>query len=333
MDGGSRVLDDYMELILQFGFIVLFSSVFPLAAALSFLTNTIQMKSQINNFQYTKRYKAEVSDGIGTFVLSDQSTVYAIKESTNLLGISTTKVGLGSTGSFVGLGSTAIQLAFTVAGLGVTHSFKRETSPITADANVHEATLTTEEAHGLTFNDPIRLVASPNKEQIVFVQYNDYNRRIVFDRKKFEPSGITSTTNSINVQDHNLVSGDKVIYSTGGTAPSGMADQEIYYAIRIDSNNLKLAANKVDALGSNPTPISIGGTGSGEHFLSKINPRVDVRRGNTVSFATTDSSLSIACLSDFFASFSTIMLTLISVLSCFFLVYFLNKRPSLTSDL
>ena len=245
----------------------------------------------------------EVSDGIGTFVLSDQSTVYAIKESTNLLGISTTKVGLGSTGSFVGLGSTAIQLAFTVAGLGVTHSFKRETSPITADANAHEATLTTEEAHGLTFNDPIRLVASPNKEQIVFVQYNDYNRRIVFDRKKFEPSGITSTTNSINIQDHNLVSGDKVIYSTGGTAPSGMADQEIYYAIRIDSNNLKLAANKVDAIGSNPTPISIGGTGSGEHFLSKINPRVDVRRGNTVSFATTDSSLSIVASGSTFSAF------------------------------
>ena len=245
----------------------------------------------------------EVSDGIGTFVLSDQSTVYAIKESTNLLGISTTKVGLGSTGSFVGLGSTAVQLAFTVAGLGVTHSFKRETSPITADANAHEATLTTEEAHGLTFNDPIRLVASPNKEQIVFVQYNDYNRRIVFDRKKFEPSGITSTTNNINLQDHNLVSGDKVIYSTGGTAPSGMADQEIYYAIRIDSNNLKLAANKVDALGSNPTPISIGGTGSGEHFLSKINPRVNVRKGNTVSFATTDSSLSIVASGSTFSAF------------------------------
>ena len=70
----------------------------------------------------------EVSDGIGTFVLSDQSTVYAIKESTNLLGISTTKVGLGSTGSFVGLGSTAVQLAFTVSGLGVTHSFKRDFS-------------------------------------------------------------------------------------------------------------------------------------------------------------------------------------------------------------
>ena len=245
----------------------------------------------------------EVSDGIGTFVLSDQSTVYAIKESTNLLGISTTKVGLGSTGSFVGLGSTAVQLAFTVSGLGVTHSFKRETSPITANANVHEATLTTEEPHGLTFDEPIRLVASPNKEQIVFVQYNDYNRRIVFDRKKFEPSGITTTTNNINVSDHKFISGDKVIYSTTGTAPSGMVDQEMYYIIRIDSNNVKLASSKVNSLGSAPEPIEINGFGSGEHFLSLINPVIEVVKGNTVSFATTDSSLSIVSSGSTFSAF------------------------------
>ena len=245
----------------------------------------------------------EVSDGIGTFVLSDQSTVYAIKESANLLGISTTKVGLGSTGSFVGLGSTAVQLAFTVAGLGVTHSFKRETSPITADANVYEATLITEEPHGLNFNDDIRVVPTPNKQQLVFVQYNDFNRRIVFDRKKFEPTGITTFTNTINIQNHGLSSGDKIIYTTGGSAPTGLADQKMYYVIEIDSNNIKLAANKVNALGNSPKPIAIGGTGSGEHFVSSINPKVRVTRGNTVSFATTDSSLSISASGSSFPAF------------------------------
>jgi hypothetical protein len=236
----------------------------------------------------------EVSDGIGTFVLSDQSTVYAIKESSNLLGISTTKVGLGSTGSFVGLGSTAIQLAFTVSGVGVTHSFKAETNPITGNANIYEAVLTTKEAHGLTFNDNIRLVSIPNITKNIFVQYNDYNRRIVFDRKKFEPAGITSFTNTINVPNHNLNSGDKVIYTTTGNAPVGLSDQGMYYAIAIDSNNLKLAQNKVDAVGPNPTPVSLGSTGSGEHFVSSINPKVNATRGNLVSFATTDSSLSLS---------------------------------------
>jgi len=244
-----------------------------------------------------------VSDGVGTFRLSDQLTVYAIKESTDLLGISTTKVGLGSTGTFVGLGSTAVQLSFTSVGSGVTHSFKRNTSPITADANVYEATLTTEEPHGLTFQDNIRLVPLPNKEQTIFVQYNDFNRRIVFDRKKFEPSAITTSTDTINVQNHGLVSGDKIVYTTGGSVPTGLVDQKMYYAIEIDSNNIKLAANKVDALGSNPIPVSIGGTGSGEHFISKINPRVKVTRGNTVSFAVTDTSLSVTSSGSTFPAF------------------------------
>ena len=234
----------------------------------------------------------EVSDGIGTFVLSDQSTVYAIKESSNLLGISTTKVGLGSTGSFVGLGSDAIQLAFTVSGVGVQHSFKAETNPITGNANIYEAVLRTKEAHGLTFNDNIRVFSLPNTEKHIFVQYNDYNRRIVFDRKKFEPTGVTSFTNTINVPNHNLNSGDKVIYTTTGNAPVGLSNQSMYYVIVIDSNNLKLAQNKVDAVGSNPTPVSLDSTGSGEHFVSSINPKVNVTRGSIVSFATTDASLS-----------------------------------------
>ena len=137
-----------------------------------------------------------------------------------------------------------------------------------------KATLTTEEPHGLNFNDPIRLVPTPNKEQVVFVQYNDYNRRIVFDRKKFEPLELQLTTNSINIQNHGLVSGDKVIYTTGGSAPSGLDDQKMYYAIEIDSNNLN-CGKQSRCYWNNPKPVSIGGTGSGEHFLSRINPKVE----------------------------------------------------------
>ena len=244
-----------------------------------------------------------VSDGIGTFRLSDNDTVYAIKESNNLLGISTTKVGLGSTGSYVGLGSTAIALSFMSVGSGVTHSFTIDNSPITANAQVNEATIQTAEPHGLKFNDQIRLVPLPNLDQIIFVQYNDYNRRIVFDRKKFEPSGVNTTTYNINVPNHDLSDGDKVIYTTGGTAVTGLNDQGMYYTIKVDSNNIKLAANKLNAVGFNPIPVSLTGTGSGEQFVSKINPKVEAVTGNTVSFACTDSSLSASSVGVDFPAF------------------------------
>lgn len=41
----AKVIDNYMELVVQFGFIVLFSEAFPLAAFCSLFSNNIQMLS------------------------------------------------------------------------------------------------------------------------------------------------------------------------------------------------------------------------------------------------------------------------------------------------
>lgn len=66
--GGAGVIDCYMELVAQFGFIVLFSEIFPPAALFSLICNNIQISSQINNFSYERRFKAEISNGIGEFM-------------------------------------------------------------------------------------------------------------------------------------------------------------------------------------------------------------------------------------------------------------------------
>ena len=41
--GATAVIDYYMELVCQFGFIALFSSVFPLAPLLSYICNRLQL--------------------------------------------------------------------------------------------------------------------------------------------------------------------------------------------------------------------------------------------------------------------------------------------------
>ena len=64
----ANIIGDYMELVTQFGFICLFSEVFPPAALCSFICNFIKMKKQISDFKFTRRFKAEVSNGIGTFM-------------------------------------------------------------------------------------------------------------------------------------------------------------------------------------------------------------------------------------------------------------------------
>ena len=231
----------------------------------------------------------QVSNG-STFTLSDESIVYAIKESDNLLGISTTKVGLGSTGSFVGLGSTAVQLSFTEIGAGVTHSFKSQTNPLTGNIRIHEATLRTSEPHGLQFADRINISVQPGFTTNIFVQYNDYNRRIVFNRRKFD--SVDTTSNTITVSDHNFTKGEKVIFTTGGTAPTGLSDNGMYFVIPIDTNTFKLAITLRNANGPSPIPLRISGSGSGENFVAKVNPEVNGVIGTKVAFALSDTSLS-----------------------------------------
>lgn len=46
----------------------MFSSVFPLAALMSIISNGIQVKSQIKNLKYQRRFKAESSNGIGSWL-------------------------------------------------------------------------------------------------------------------------------------------------------------------------------------------------------------------------------------------------------------------------
>ena len=52
------------------------------------------------------------------FRLTNNSPVFAIRESKDLLGISTNPLGIGSTGSVTGIGSTAYRLFFDDFGTG-----------------------------------------------------------------------------------------------------------------------------------------------------------------------------------------------------------------------
>lgn len=68
MSDNPNILLFYEELVKQFGYIVIFSGIFPLAALLSIISNQIQVKSQINNLKYLRRFRAEASFGIGNWL-------------------------------------------------------------------------------------------------------------------------------------------------------------------------------------------------------------------------------------------------------------------------
>jgi hypothetical protein len=80
VDAEKSVSEEYMDFVMQFGYIVMFSSVFPLAGFFCWAFNYVKMLSLLNEFQYKRRIMPEISVGIGMFMnflelLSKVSTV------------------------------------------------------------------------------------------------------------------------------------------------------------------------------------------------------------------------------------------------------------------
>ena len=78
-------------------------------------------------------------------------------------------------------------------------------------------------------------------------------------------TGITSTG-------HGLSTGDKVIYTAGGTALNNLTSGTTYFAIKVDDNNFRLASSLSNASGG--TALTIGGSGNGnasDKFIIPMN--------------------------------------------------------------
>ena len=72
-------------------------------------------------------------------------------------------------------------------------------------------------------------------------------------------SGVTSASDTITVPSHRFITGDPVIYHDGGgTTISGLTDGDLYYIIRVDDDNFKLATTSANASAGTAIDISAG---------------------------------------------------------------------------
>lgn len=78
-------------------------------------------------------------------------------------------------------------------------------------------------------------------------------------------------TDTITYEGHGFETGDYVQYRDGGgTAPAGLTDEDYYYAIRIDANNIRLATSEVNAAAN--TGVDITGLGVGAGHIAQNAP-------------------------------------------------------------
>ena len=232
-------------------------------------------------------------------LLNEDVPLFVAKINDNLIGLSTSKVGIGSTGTFVGVGATLSNrglLFFLTAGAGDVHSLKTQfTDVVSGQIDRTQVSVVGTATHGLLNNDTVTINVNPGVTTTVTVKYNVSNRKTIINPLTFNDSGITSATsltgipNTINISDHGLVNGQKVIHTFSGSESSLTNDKE-YYVYVIDDNKISLVENKYEVSKLKPDFVKVAITTAGT--LSPVNPPLKFYKDSTVEFDLSDSSLS-----------------------------------------
>ena len=215
---------------------------------------------------------AGTASGITT--LPNGKDLFVAVVNSDIIGLSTCKVGLGTTGTFVGIASTqrtSTTFFFAGIGTGVYHSLKTNYEVITGEINRVKATVSTGQTHGLLNSDHVFMNVSPGISTTIIVKYNDYNRKIVIDPKSFIAAGVNTTTNALTISNHGYKSGDKIIH-TSSIPCGGLVDQKIYYIVKVDDNTIKLSDTYHDSIDEKPPIVGITSTSVGT--INPINPEI-----------------------------------------------------------
>ena len=230
--------------------------------------------------------------GVSTFALADQQKLFVAKITEDQIGVSTVRVGLNSTGTFAGIGSTNAHqglLFFTGYGQGSNHSFiTNYPNVISVSAFKNTVTVSTASTHGLTVLDTVYVDVRPSTTKSFAVSYDDYNQRIIIDKKDVVASDINVSSNEITISDHEFKLGQSLIYTASSPA-GGLVANKIYYAVIVDKNTIKLSESYFDSISSVPTIVDI--TSATNSSFSPINPEIKAYKESTIEFDLSDSSL------------------------------------------
>jgi len=231
---------------------------------------------------------SNTSGGLSFNILSGNSEiVYIVNKSKDYIGI-VTNANLTSTGG----------LFFRSSGTNDYHYSIESNLPqvkVKVDRILSSVSVST--SHQLKIGDEINLEIKPNlsvgigTSTSVKVKLDSLTQKIVLNPLEFNSSGINTISNSISIISHNLKTGDKILYESLGTLPTGLSTGN-YFTYRVDKNTIKLCETLFDAINSPPTTVSISGTGSGSQRISLVNPKIKVIKNNNLCFNLSDPSLS-----------------------------------------
>ena len=241
-----------------------------------------------------------VSNNVGlanSFPLVDGQYVYAVKKSNDLLGLSTTRTGIGSTGVSLYFSTHQIENTLTDHTLETTNEQHKGT------LDRYDVLVYNSSVHNLRTKDKITVDLAPNTTVSKTIEYDSIARKTIVDPEYFRSSDVSVVDSTIqltnaagNVIDHGFKDGDKVLYRSGTSPVVPLTDRGEYYVKRISRTKFRLFNNRKDSLSIPIAFINITNAGSsagagGFHRISRINPPIQVMKGETIGFGISDTSL------------------------------------------
>jgi hypothetical protein len=264
--------------------------------SLSIPTRTIYLKDHGFNTNDPLKYS---SDGFisvsrsnnisNTFIVPQNSIVYAIKINDDLIGISTGKVGFGSTGILSSIGTNIDPLLCFNYAEGNCKFKTLKQNVLTAKVSQSIVTVSTSSTHGLLNNDVVDIKINPLNTKTVFIEYNNQARILIANPIEFQDTDVNLDENLFSINNHQYKTGDKVLYKSE-TPILGLEDNEIYYVVVTDRNNFGLCNSLFESKQEFPKFLSLNSSTDGKFY--QINPEIQVIKGQNVVFDISHNSLS-----------------------------------------
>ena len=210
--------------------------------------------------------------------------LFVVNKSANTIGIKTE--------------INADELHFKALTNGNNDNFLIETQfdQIACTAEKIETKVTTITEHDLKTGDNISLLVQPSlsvgigTSTDVRVVRDNLTGNVLINQLGFTSTGVNTTTNTINIQNHELKTGDKIKYQSN-VLPEGLSNKN-YFIYRVDDDNIKLCDTLIDSKQNIPNIIGIGSTGGNLQSISLINPKIETIKNNNLVFNLSDTSLS-----------------------------------------
>ena len=169
------------------------------------------------------------------------------------------------------------------------YSFESNYTQILGDVDKNVVTVSVSTSHELQNGDTVTLDVQPNlsvgigTSTAVRVLYKSEIDNIVVNPIGFNSTGINTVTNEITITNHELVTGDKVLYEDNG--------YNEYFVYKINRNRINLCETFIDSQQNPPTVVSFASTGGSSQTISLINPQLQPVKNNNLVFDLSDSSL------------------------------------------